>query len=148
MEPVSGRLVGSASSPPPAREAVARPVAAPAVSDGVQAAAAPPRLVELLAPLPLGSSRTDRLLGPPPRRSLDPAVGRFAAVSSALRSLVRRTRAAGRAEDELLAAAAALPGGAALRSAIECEARLGSVVAELCGMRESVAAGIAAVTVG
>jgi hypothetical protein len=149
MQPISGRVIRpSASAPRPSR-APGRAPAAQARADEVQVAPVPPRLVELLGRVPTGAARTDRLLGPPPSMVRGaPAAGRFAAVSAALRSVASRTQRAGRAEDPLLGAAAALPPGAALRAAIECEQRLGAVVAELCGLRDQVAAGIAAVTVG
>jgi hypothetical protein len=153
MQPVRGRPIGPSVPPPGVPAGAPGAAARAAASSGRDAAvaAAPVRsLEELLGRAPPGAARgAAALLGPPPGAPVqDPAVPRFAAVSAALRAVSLRAQAAGRPDDALARAAAALPEGGPLRAAIECEQRLARVVGELCGMRDRVAAGMAAVSTG
>lgn len=124
------------------------PTAVAAPRDELRAAeaATAPSLVELLGRVPAAAARVARpVLLPPPAGDL--AMG-FAAVSSALRGAVQRGSVAGRIDDPLWRAVIAAPHATAMRAAIERERRLVEAVAELCGMRDEVAAGMAAVAVG
>ncbi|HEY3354071.1 MAG TPA: hypothetical protein VGQ83_12535 [Polyangia bacterium] len=151
MQPVSGRSIGPVTTAP-ARGAGAGAAgrAAPAAArDEVQAAVGRRSLEALLGRLPVAGARgAALLLGPPPGARGGAGAPRFVAASHALRGVAARAQAAGRPDDPLLRAALGLQGGGALRAAVECEQRLGRAVADVCGLREQVAAGMAAIATG